>query len=98
MILRLRSGSVTPASLPRKRRLGVDADEVDVPLPEGCLDLVALVLAHQAVVHEDAGELTADGLCEQRRGNGAVHAAGQGQQHLAVADLLADVRRWRCRI
>ena len=40
-------------------------------LPERGLDLVALVLAHQAVVHEDAGELVADGLGQQRRRDGA---------------------------
>ena len=70
--------------------LFVHADEVEVPLGERLLDLVALVLAHQAVVDEDAGELVADGLCDERGGNGAVHAAGQGQQDLAAADLLAD--------
>ena len=61
MILRLVSGSVTPASRSRKRVLGVDGDERDAEvLAEGRDDLLALVLAHQAVVDEDAGELVAD--------------------------------------
>ena len=52
-------------------------------------------LRMQAVVHKDAGELTADGLGQQRRRDGGVHAAGQGQQHLPVADLLPASERWR---
>ena len=86
LALRLRD----PGKLAEEAGLGIDADEVQIPLPERGLDLVALVLAHQAVVDEDAGELVADGLCDERGGNGAVHAAGQGQQDLAAADLLAD--------
>ena len=44
------------------------------------------------MVDKDARELAADGLGQQRRRNGGVHAAGKRQQHLAVADLGADVR------
>ena len=55
-------------------------------------DLLALALAHETVVHMHAVELIADGTEQQRRHNGAVHAAGQGQKHLAVADLLTDER------
>ena len=43
------------------------------------------------MIDKDARELTADGLGQQRRRNGGVHAAGKRQQHLAVADLGADV-------
>ena len=57
----------------------------------GALDLIALVLAQQAVVDKDAGELLADRAVEERGGHGAVHAAGEGQQHLAAADLGADL-------
>ena len=63
---------------------------MDVPLGEGGLHLVALVLAHQAVVHEHAGELAAHRLGQQGGGHGGIHAAGQGQQHLAAAHLLPD--------
>ena len=52
------------------------------------LHLVALVLAQQAVVHKDARQLTAHRPLQQRGGHGAVHAAGQSQQHPAIADLL----------
>ena len=38
----------------------------------------------------DALELRADRLDEQRRDDRAVHAAGERQQHLAAANLLAD--------
>ena len=52
------------------------------------LHLVAFVLAQQAVVHENARQLTAHRPLQQRGGHGAVHAAGQSQQHAAIADLL----------
>ena len=91
MILRFVSGSETSCRLVQEALFRVDADEVDVPVLERGFDLVALVLAQQTVVDEDAGELIADGLGQQRRRNGGVHAAGKRQQHLAVADLGADV-------
>ena len=53
-------------------------------------DLLALALAHQAVVHMHADELLADGLDEQRRDDRAVNAARKGKQDLLVADLLTD--------
>ena len=53
------------------------------------LHLIALVLAQQAVIHKDAGQLIAHGALQQRSGHGAVHAAGQRQQHAAIADLTA---------
>ena len=72
--------------------LGVDPDKVDVAVAKDSLDLVALIFAHQAVVDKDAGELAADCFGEQLCNNRAVYAAGQRQQHLAVADLLAYLR------
>ena len=89
LALRLRIGDVLQAR--EETLFRVDAHEVDVPILERGLDLVALVLAQQTVVDKDARELIADGLSQQRRRNGGVHAAGKRQQHLAVADLGADV-------
>ena len=43
------------------------------------------------MVHEHAGQLAAHGLGHQGRRHGGVHAAGQGQQDLAVPDLLPDL-------
>ena len=71
--------------------LRVGPDEVDIPLFEGLLHLVALVQAHEAVVHKHAGQLAAYGLGYQGCRHGGVHAAGQGQQHLAVPHLLPDL-------
>ena len=69
----------------------VNIDQVGIHLVlEDVDDLLALALAHQAVVHVHADELLADGLDEQGRDNGAVNAARKGQQDLLVADLLAD--------
>ena len=61
-------------------------------LAENADDLLALALAHETVVHMDAVKLAADRLEQQRRDNRAVHTAGQGKQHLAVANLLTDER------
>ena len=51
------------------------------------LHLIALVLPQQTVIHEDTGQLIAHGTLQQGGGHGAVHAAGEGQQHTAAADL-----------
>ena len=48
--------------------------------------------AHQAVIDEDAGELVADRLVDQHRGDGRIDAAGQPADHPALADLRADLR------
>jgi len=73
-----------------KTLLGIDADEVYVPLRKGLLDLVALVLAHKAMIDKHTGELIADGLGQERRRDRGVNAAGEGEQHLAAADLFTD--------
>ena len=49
-----------------------------------------LAPAQQAVVDEDAGELVADGLVQQRRRDARIHAAAQAEDHLLLADLRAD--------
>ena len=43
------------------------------------------------MVDKDAGQLRADRLGQQRRRDRRVDAAGQRQQHLTIADLLADL-------
>jgi hypothetical protein len=50
-----------------------------------------LVFAHQAVVDQDAGELVAHRLVDQQRGDRGIHAARQRADHLALADLPADL-------
>ena len=42
------------------------------------------------MVHEDTGQLVADGALHQGRGDGGIHAAGQPADHAGVADLRAD--------
>jgi len=55
----------------------VDRDQRNVVVPAEQLDdLGRLVLAQQAVVHEDASQLIADRLVDQERGDRRVHAAG----------------------
>jgi hypothetical protein len=50
-------------------------------------DIGRLVLAHQAVVDEDAGQLVADRLMDQHGRNGGIDAAGQAADDALVADL-----------
>ena len=84
---------MTPASRLEEALLGVDGDERDLEVvAEGGDDLLALVLAHQAVVDEHAGELVADRAVHEQRGDARVDAAGQAADDLAVADLRADAR------
>ena len=63
-------------------------DEVRAELFAENLDnLLRLTLAEQTVVDMEADELLADRLDEQRRDDGAVDAAGQGEQDIFIADL-----------
>ena len=52
----------------------------------------ALVQPQQAVVDEHAGQLVADRAVDQRRGHARIDTARQAEDHLLVADLLADAR------
>ena len=71
----------------------VDDAEVDVEvIAEGRLDEVALVLPQQSVVDEDADELLADRLREERGDDRAVDAARKPADHLRVADAGLDAR------
>ena len=79
--LRLVSGSVTPRELGEEALLGVDGDERDLEVvAERGDDLLALVLAHQAVVDEDAGQLVADRAVHEQRGDARVDAAATGRR------------------
>ena len=91
--LALALGLGDAAQLVQEARLGVDGDERDLEgVAEGGDDLLALVLAHQAVVDEDAGELVADRAVHEQRGDRRVDAAAQPADDLGVADLVADAR------
>ena len=94
MVLRLRSGSVTPASLPRNRSAAVDVDQRDVEVAAEQVDhLLRLAVAQQAGVDEDAGELVADGLVdEQRRRRRESTPPERPQITPARAHLLAHAR------
>ena len=100
MILRFCSGSSTPFERREKTVLGIDADDMHPHvLGKGRHHLVTLAVAQQAVVDEHADQLVADGLVQQRGHHRGIDAAGQAQQHLAVADLgtdIADTARRRC--
>ena len=74
-------------------RFGIDADDLHAQVVgEDLHDLVAFVEAHEAVIDEHADQLIADGLVQQRGDHRGVDAAGEPQQHLALAHLRAHAR------
>jgi hypothetical protein len=79
--LALALGLGDAVQLVEEARLGVDGDERDLEgVAEGGDDLLALVLAHQPVVDEDAGELVADGAVHEQRRHRGVDAAAQARR------------------
>ena len=84
--LRLRVGDAVERGEESLRR--VDMDERDVVVAaEERHDLLRLVLPHQPVVDEDAGELVADRLVDQHRRDRGIDAAGEAADHPPVAHL-----------
>ena len=91
--LRLASGSVTPLQRARNRCLGVDRHQRHLEgVPEGADHLLALVLAHQAVIHKHARQLIAHGAVHEQRGHRGVHAAGEPADNATLAHLRANPR------
>ncbi len=71
--------------------LRVDVDERHMEVSAERLDdLHRLVLPQQAMVDEDAGELVADRLVDEQRGDGRVDPAGETADDAFVTDLGAD--------
>ena len=90
-ILRLRSGSSTPASRDEESLLRLHVHERHVEVPAERLDdLVRLAPAQQPVVDEDARQLVADGLVHEQRRHRRVDAAAQRAEHALASDLRAD--------
>src|SRR5262245_37622164 len=72
-------------------RRGINGDERDVVVAaEEIDDLLRFAFAEQTMIHEDAGELVADRLMDEKRGNRGVDAAGQTADDVALSHLLAD--------
>ena len=91
MRLRFSSGSVTPASLARKRSCACTCTSGTWKRSSNVsTTCVGLVVAQQAVVDEDARQLVADGLVHEQRRDRAVDAARERAQHAVAADLRAD--------
>ena len=68
--------------------LGGDMDQRNVEMAAEQPDhLLALAGPHQAVVDEDAGQLVADRLVDQHRGDRRIDAAGEAADDAALADL-----------
>ena len=60
-------------------------------VPEQVDHGLGLVEPEHAVVDEHAGELVADRFVDQHGGDGGIDAAGKAADHLALADLRADL-------
>ncbi len=72
---------------------GVDVPHLGVqPAGEHLHHEVRLVQAQQAVVHEHARQLIADGPVDQRRGHARIDTTREPEDHVVGADLLANAR------
>src|SRR5687768_14166275 len=65
-----------------ERNVVMAAEEID--------DLARLVLAQEAMIDEDAGELIADRFMDEERGDGGIDAAGEAADDAPPPHLLAD--------
>ena len=89
MILRFASGSVTSASLSRKRPADVHVDERHVGvLAERLDDLLGLVMPEEAVVDEDARQIVADGPVDEHRRRRGIDPAGEPADGPRLSDLV----------
>ena len=90
LTLRLRIGNA--CQLGQEALACVHDDQIHRELlGEDLADGLGFILAHEAVIHVDAGQPLADGAGNQRRRDGGIHAAGEAEHHAAVrADLLAN--------
>ena len=87
--LALALGVCYPCQLVQENLLRVDPTDIHMKLTlHHLFHLITLVQPQQAVVHKDAGQPVTHCLLQQGSGNGAVYAAGQGQQNAFAADFL----------
>ena len=83
--LALGLGVADPVQRVDEHVAGVHMDQRNVEgVAEEGDDLGGLALAHQAMVHEDAGQPLADGLVDQHRRHGGIDAARQAAEHPAL--------------
>ena len=77
--------------LRQEQLAGVPMHQFNVEaIPERLHDLLRLAEPQQPAIDENAGQLVAHGLMDQRRRNRAIDAARQAANHPARADLGAD--------
>ncbi len=80
MILRLASGSLTPASASRKRCFAFHVNDVQTEVvTKHVHDLLGFIQTQQTVVHEYAGQVFTDSAVQQHRGYGGVNATGRAR-------------------
>ena len=88
--LPLAFGVRLPFQRVQKAFFGVDADHPHAHVLRKRLHhLIALAEPQQAVIDEHAGQLRTDRPMQQRADDGGIDAAGQAEQHVVRANLLA---------
>ena len=84
-------GVAHAGELAQKLLAGIDMNDVGVQLAGEHLDNhLAFILAQQAMVDENAGELIANGAMDERRGDRGIDTAGQAEDDFLAAHLFAD--------
>src|SRR5262249_11950941 len=91
LALLLRLGDAGQAFEEQTGRVPMDERDV-VVVTEQRHHLLALALAQQPVVDEDAVQLVADRFVNKHGSNRGIDAAREAADHAALADLLADAR------
>jgi hypothetical protein len=91
MILRLASGSLTPASLPKKRSLASTRITFAWSFANKHVhDQIAFVQAQQAMVYKNASQLVTNRAVNQSSRNRRINSARQTQDNFFVTHLLAN--------
>ena len=75
----------------QETRLAFDVNDVQAEaIAKHIHNLLGFIQTQQPVIHKDAGQVFADGAVQQHGGDGGIHAAGQAEDHLIVANLLTN--------
>ena len=87
----LRFRIVFPRQRRQETRLAFNVNDIQAEtVAEHVHNLLGFVQTQQTVIHEDAGQIFADGAVQQHGGHGRIHAAGEAEDHFIVANLLTN--------
>jgi len=93
MIFRFFSGSASPANAVKNRCSASTRITLNAHVLCECRHhLIAFAQTQQPMIDEYAGQLSTDGLVQERRQHGRINSARQAQQHAVASNLRADPR------